>query len=194
MKIIYITVGIVVLLFVIFQIWAMSTRIGIESYPFTLEKKFEEFEIRNYKATLFTSVKMNTNDYEEASSKGFRALGGYIFGANENNEKIAMTSPVAISLDDTMEMMFMVPKDYNRGNLPKPNQSDIEFKDEPARRVAAITFGGWADSVKIEKHKLKLISLLDEAGISHTNKFFFLGYNPPFDMIGRKNEVIIELN
>jgi hypothetical protein len=194
MKVVYILLGIVLVLFIIFQIWAMSTRIGIESYPFTVEKKFDDFEIRNYEATLFTSVKIDTKEYKEASSKGFRALGGYIFGANESSEKIAMTSPVAMSLEDTMEMMFMVPKGYNRDNLPKPNQGDIEFKEEPAKRVAAITFGGWANSEKIEKYKNDLIALLEKEEISYTNKFFFLGYNAPFDMIGRKNEVIVELN
>lgn len=105
-----------------------------------------------------------------------------------------MTSPVTMSLGDTMEVMFLVPKDYNKDNLPKPNQSDISFKDEPAKRVAAITFGGWADSEKIEKYKKELISLLDKEGISFTNEFMFMGYNPPFDMIGRKNEVIVVLD
>jgi hypothetical protein len=194
MKIVYIILGVIASLFIIVQIWAVSTRTGIESYPFTVEKKFDNFEIRNYEASLFTSVKINSKDYKEASSKGFSALGGYIFGANETNEKISMTSPVTMSLGDTMEVMFLVPKDYNKDNLPKPNQSDISFKDEPAKRVAAITFGGWADSEKIEKYKKELISLLDKEGISFTNEFMFMGYNPPFDMIGRKNEVIVVLD
>jgi hypothetical protein len=108
MKIVYIILGVIALLFIIVQIWAVSTRTGIESYPFTVEKKFDNFEIRNYEASLFTSVKINSKDYKEASSKGFSALGGYIFGANETNEKISMTSPVTMSLGDTMEVMFLV--------------------------------------------------------------------------------------
>ena len=146
MKIVYIILGAIALIFIIIQIWAVSSRTGIESYPFTIEKTYDNFEIRNYEASLFTSVKINTKDYKEGSTKGFSALGGYIFGANEKNEKISMTSPVTMSLGDTMEVMFMVPKDYDKNDLPKPNQSDIAFKEEPAKRVAAITFGGWADS------------------------------------------------
>ena len=64
-----------------------------------------------------------------------------------------MTSPVSMSLGDSMTMMFMVPKKFNKDMLPKPNQSGIEFKEEPAKTVAAIRFNGWANDSKIEKYK-----------------------------------------
>ncbi|MDA9952670.1 heme-binding protein, partial [Chitinophagales bacterium] len=174
--------------------FAMKSSRNIESYPYKVVKKFESFEIRNYEASLFTSVKLNTNIYEEASGKGFQKLAGYIFGGNETNEEISMTSPVAMSLEDTMTMMFLVPKGYNKENLPKPNSSEIEFTEMPAKTVAAITFSGWANSDKIEEHKLKLIKALDAEGIAYTDVFYFLGYNPPFEMVGRRNEVIVELD
>jgi hypothetical protein len=62
-----------------------------------------------------------------------------------------MTSPVTMSLEDSMTVMFMVPKKFNKETLPKPSGSQIEFRQEPAKTVAAITFGGWADDTKIEK-------------------------------------------
>ena len=193
MKTILIISSILFFIFSAVQIFAFQTRSGIENYPFSVAKKYEDFEIRNYEASLFTSVKLSTNDYKAASSKGFSILAGYIFGGNDKEEKISMTSPVAMSLEDSMTVMFMVPKDLKRENLPKPNQSKIEFREEPAKVVAAITFGGWANSEKIEKYKNLLIKVLDREGISYTNRFYFLGYNPPFDFIGRKNEVIVEL-
>ena len=60
-------------------------------------------------------------------------------------------------------------------------------------RVAAITFGGWANDTKIEKNKEKLKVALDAEGIKYTNRFYYLGYNPPFEVFNRKNEVIVEL-
>ncbi|MEL7221789.1 MAG: heme-binding protein [Bacteroidota bacterium] len=89
--------------------------------------------------------------------------------------------------------MFMVPKKWDKNQLPKPNQSDIEFKEVPAKKVAAISFGGWANSDKIEKYKERLIAALEANEIPHTNRFSFLGYNAPFEVVGRKNEVIVEL-
>jgi hypothetical protein len=171
----------------------MNGQRNIETYPYVVNKKYDTFEIRNYEATLFTSVQLSGNKYEDASSKGFSLLAGYIFGGNKQNEKIAMTSPVAMSLEDSMTMMFMVPKKFNKETLPEPNQSQIKFREEPAKTIAAISFGGWANDEKIEKYKQKLKSALDTENIAYTNRFYFLGYNPPYEVFNRKNEIIVEL-
>lgn len=193
MKIILISVSVILLGFLAVQAYAMSTSRNIESYPYTVIQEYGDFEIRQYEASLFTSVTMPTDKYEEASGKGFSALAGYIFGGNERNEKIAMTSPVAMSLEDSMTMMFLVPKAYKKEDLPKPNTESITITEMPAIKVAAITFGGWADSEKIDQYQAELLKALDREGIVYTNKSYFLGYNPPFEMIGRRNEVIVEL-
>ena len=171
----------------------MKGQSNIETYPYVVNKKYDIFEIRSYEASLFTSVKLSTKEYKEASSKGFSMLAEYIFGGNERNEKIAMTSPVAMSLADSMTVMFMVPKKFTKEMLPRPSQSQIEFREEPAKTVAAITFSGWADDEKIEKYKSELKAALDAEGIAYTNQFYFLGYNPPYEVFNRKNEVIVEL-
>ncbi len=193
MKILYITLGILLIAFVAVQLFAMSTQSGIETYPYTVEEKFDGFEIRNYEASLFTMVQLPPSKYKTASGSGFRILAGYIFGGNEREEKIAMTSPVAMSLEDSMKMMFMVPRNISKADLPKPNASEIKFHEEPQKTVAAIEFGGWADDEKIEKHKQELIHLLQDNGIEHTENYFFLGYNAPYEMVNRRNEIIVEL-
>ena len=78
--------------------------------------------------------------------------------------------------------------------MPKPNEANIKLKEMPRKKVAAITFGGWADDERIEKYRLKLVSLLDKEDIKHSNKYYFLGYNPPFELLNRKNELIIEID
>jgi hypothetical protein len=193
MKIVLISLGVLLLAFIIVQLYAMNSQKSIETYPYKVNKKYASFEIRSYEASLFTSVKLDTKEFKEASSRGFSILAGYIFGGNEKNEKIAMTSPVAMSLEDSMTVMFLVPKKFNKESLPGPNQSQIKFQDEPAKTVAAISFGGWANDDKIEKYKEKLKRDLDAEGIKYTNRFYFLGYNPPFEIFNRKNEVIVEL-
>jgi len=193
MKIVSIILGILLASFILVQLYAMKSQKDIEVYPYTLVKAYDDFEVRKYEASLFTSVKLSTNDYKEGSSKGFSVLAGYIFGGNDKGQQIAMTSPVSMSLEDSMTMMFMVPKELEKDKLPKPNSSEIEFKEEPAKKVAAITFGGWADSEKIASYKQKLITSLDKEKVAYTTKFFFLGYNAPYEMTNRKNEVIVEL-
>lgn len=193
MNAILIVIGVIITAFLVIQLFAMSSQKNIETYPFKVVKTYDDFEIRNYEASLFTSVKLSTNKYEKGSSAGFSILAGYIFGGNETNEKIAMTSPVAMSLDDSMTMMFMVPKAIKKENLPQPNQSQIEFREEPAKIVAAISFKGWANDEKIAAYRQKLTAALDAKNIRYTNRFYFLGYNPPYEVVNRKNEVIVEL-
>lgn len=187
----FITLGILLGLFVIFQIYVFWSRSNIESYSYKVVKKYPDFEIRAYEASLFTSVTLSTSEYRKASSKGFSILAGYIFGGNNNNEKIAMTSPVSLSMEDSMTMMFLVPKKMNKENLPQPNQSSIQFKDVPAKKVAAIRFGGWANDKKLAFYKQKLITKLAAQGIQHNGNFSFLGYNAPFDLFFRRNEVVV---
>lgn len=193
MKTIMIILGAIFIIFIVIQLFALRSQKNIETYPYVIIKKHKTFEIRSYEASLFSSVKLPYGGYKDSSSKGFSILAGYIFGGNDRKEKISMTSPVAMSLEDTMTMMFMVPKKFNKESLPQPDQSQIEFREEPAKTVAAISFGGWANDKKIEKHKKELKAALDAEGISYTNKFYFLGYNPPYEVFARKNEIIVEL-
>ena len=193
MKTLFLLLGVILIAFVLVQLFAMKGQRNIETYPYVVQKKYDLFEIRNYEATLFTTVKLATKKYKESSSKGFSLLAGYIFGNNERNEKIAMTSPVAMTIEDSVTMMFMVPKKFKKEMLPQPNQLQIEFKEEPAKTVAAIVFDGWANDEKIEKYKEKLKAALDAEGITYTNRFYFLGYNAPYEVFNRKNEVIVEL-
>tara|TARA_B100000963_G_C22405785_1_gene570948 strand:+ start:169 stop:771 length:603 start_codon:yes stop_codon:yes gene_type:complete len=193
MKILLIILGVILIGFIAIQLFALYSQRNIEVYSYIVNKKYESFEIRSYEATLFTSVKLSTKGYKNASSKGFSILAGYIFGNNERNEKIAMTSPVAMKLEDSITMMFMVPQKLKKEMLPKPNESNIEFKNEPSKTVAAINFKGWASDTKIEKFKQELKSALDSENISYSNRFYFLGYNAPYEVFNRKNEIIVEL-
>ena len=156
MKTVKIIFVILLIAFVVIQLYFINAQRNIETYPYLVKKKYNGFEIRSYEATLFTSVKLPSKGYKNSSSKGFSILAGYIFGNNERNEKIAMTSPVSVSLEDSTTMMFMVPKKLNKDMLPKPNQSSIVFKEEPAKLIAAISFSGWANDTKIENYTFRI--------------------------------------
>ena len=193
MKLLLIILSVFFLLFLGSQWLFYKSSHNIEEYKYVIIKEHPGFEIRKYEASLFSSVKLETDDYKEASSNGFSILGGYIFGKNEQKEQISMTSPVAMTLEDEMTMMFLVPKGFTKDNLPKPENSAIQFIEMPEKKMAAISFNGWASNEKIEKYKVALITLLDENGIKYSNTFSVLGYNPPFEILFRKNEIIVEL-
>jgi len=193
MKVIIILLAVILVAFLATQIFVWREQQNIETYSYVVNKKYEGFEIRSYEPALFSTVKLSTKDYKASSSKGFSILAGYIFGENDRKEMISMTSPVTMSLEDSTTMMFMVPKKFEKASLPQPNRSEIEFREEPAKTVAVINFYGWANDEKIEKYKQKLKSALDAENIIYINGFYFLGYNPPFEVFNRRNEIIVEL-
>jgi hypothetical protein len=191
--IITIIVSVLVVLFIITQGFVSKASKDIETLPYKVLQTYSDFEIRAYSEANFSSVAMTKRSYKEMSSSGFRVLAGYIFGGNEENKSIAMTSPVAMELGDTMTMKFMIPAEYNLDELPKPNNGQIKFSTESEKIVAAIRYGGWTSDEKLEEKKQELIELLAAEGIEHTSEFTYLGYNPPYEVVNRRNEVTVEL-
>ena len=175
------------------QIYISRSTQQTEQHRYKVIKQFDKFEIRKYDPALFSSVKLNKKGYKESASEGFGILAGYIFGDNKTNEKIAMTSPVVMELGDMAKMMFMVPKNYTLKNLPTPKNGKIIFEKQEEKIMAAIRFDGWADDEKIEKYKSILMDELVKEKLNYINKFTFLGYNPPYEVMNRRNEVVVEL-
>ena len=106
-----------------------------------------------------------------------------------------MTSPVHMDIGDSLSTMsFVMPSNYHLNNLPKPDNSEIQITTSKPEYVAVIQFGGYASNSKIEKYKEILVKSLKEKGMSYYGNFRFLGYNPPFQIFGRRNEVIVTIN
>lgn len=180
-------------LFIGSQIWAKMLGANIETYQYELIEELDGIEIRKYAPATFSFVQLNVDSYNQGSSLGFRKLAGYIFGGNEEQKKIAMTSPVEMEMDSSMVIKFMVPSKYKMEDLPLPNNEEIKFVQEPERYVAAIRFSGFANDSKIELYHNQLQNVLSERGIKHEKTMSFLGYNSPFDLFNRRNEVIVEI-
>ena len=153
-----------------------------------------EFEIRFYPSTTFATVYTSANSYKEVSGSGFRMLAGYIFGGNESDTKISMTSPVHMDIQDTgSTMSFVMPSAYIKENLPKPDDAGVKIEKTEDEYVAVINFKGYASDESIAQYSEKLGSLLDEKGISYFGNFRFLGYDPPYKFAGRRNEIIVSV-
>jgi hypothetical protein len=59
--------------------------------------------------------------------------------------------------------------------------------------LAVITYGGFSSDEKIEKHRKQLEQILLKNKIQTKGAFLYMGYNAPWDIINRKNEVAIEV-
>lgn len=185
--------AVILVLFFTAQAFISKSVGDTEEHKYEVIKKYPEFEIRRYEPAVFSTVMLEAESYKETSGSGFRTLAGYIFGGNERNERIAMTSPVVMEFGDKSKMKFMVPGGYEIDSLPDPDNKNIKFESEGVKIMAAVRFGGWANDEKIKEHEAKLAAALEAEGIAHSGKFSYLGYNPPYEVVNRRNEVVTEL-
>ena len=192
MKIILIIFGIITIAFITFQSFTTMATQKTEARIFKVLHTEPEFEIRFYPSATLATVYLKAKSYREVSSPGFRQLAGYIFGGNESETKIAMTTPVQMNINDSVsEMSFVMPAEYSLDKLPKPKDAKVILHQSVDETVAALQFGGFASDEEILHHSDKLKTLLDSKGIKYHGNFRFLAYNPPFQLVGRKNEIIV---
>ena len=172
---------------------ALSTN-RIEKQKYRVVKKERDFEIRYYPPAIFATIRSSAKSYRELSSSGFRKIAGYIFGNNESGSKIAMTSPVHMDINNReSSMSFVMPSEFEIEKLPRPADQSVEIHQSPAEYTAAIEFGGYANDEKIQAYANQLIQALNKKGIKAIGNVRYLGYNPPYQFVGRKNEVIVAI-
>jgi hypothetical protein len=166
---------------------------GTETPEYKVLKTIEEVEIRLYPNMIVAKTALSGNSFDKQGSDGFRTIAGYIFGGNEKSQKIAMTSPVVMSIGDSATMYFVMPKSYKQTDLPTPNSSQVKIVEESAKTLAVISYGGFSSDEKIESHRAKLAAILTKNEIKTKGDYMYMGYNAPWDVIDRKNEVAIEV-
>lgn len=165
-----------------------------EEQKYTVLQKDKDFEIRFYPAAIFATIESKAKTFRDLSSPGFRKLAGYIFGNNESETHISMTSPVHMDVNDTLSTMsFVMPSDYNKTNLPTPKDASVKIQEVPDEFAAVIRFGGYANDDKMKHYSEKLRNILTQKGIKTIGHFKFLGYNPPYQFLGRRNEIIVSI-
>ena len=166
---------------------------NVETQKYVVEKEDGQIELRTYKQSIIARTTIE-GDYKEASGAGFRKLAGYIFGRNKEDKKIAMTSPVWMSTDgQNSEMHFIMPSEYDMEELPDPVDNTVVLDSFNGGRYAAIRFGGYANDEKIELYQQKLALWLLENNYNASGDSFYVGYNSPFKIYNRRNEILIAL-
>jgi hypothetical protein len=185
-------------IFFIILLTLLSTTImasSIEKQKYRLVQSEKDYEIRYYPSAMMATIYSSANSYKQISTPGFRTLAGFIFGGNESNTRIAMTAPVHMDINDSVSAMsFVMPSKYDEQSLPRPMDSSVKLDKSRAEYVAVLKFGGYANDEKITRYSEKLRKALEKKGISYSGNFRFLGYNPPYQFIGRKNEIIVSVN
>ena len=191
MKYIIIITFLVIAIIFTFKVFAKNK---VEEQPYRIVKTYPDFEIRFYPTSTLATINSKSKNYKDLGSSGFRVLAKYIFGGNNENKNISMTAPVYMNINDTLSTMsFVMPKSYNEKNLPTPNDPNIIISKTDEIFVAVIKFSGFASDEKIKTNIEKLKILLKQNQISYFGNLIYLGYNPPFQLINRRNEIMVNV-
>ncbi|MNL18102.1 SOUL heme-binding protein [compost metagenome] len=182
---------------------------AIEEPEYQVEKKSPHYEIRRYGPIVVAETKIEA-EFEQAGNQAFRILAAYIFGANNSKTKIAMTAPVNQEVaSEKIEMtapvtqskstagflvQFTMPKKYSLETLPTPDDSRVQLRQLPARKVAVYNYSGsWSES----RYKEKLANFreaLRKDGLETVGEPVLARYNSPFQLwFLRRNEIWIEV-
>jgi DNA gyrase inhibitor GyrI len=190
---IYIILGLLVGALGLVLFWFMQTR-NVEIAPYALVEADGPIEIRDYPALTVAEVaRAGTRD--QAVRSGFGPLARYIFARERQGEKIAMTAPVTqISDGDSWIIQFIMPSGYSLQNLPRPAGTDVQVREIPPARRAAIRFSGWWSDELFKAKDAALREWLKGRGVEVTGKPIFAYYNDPFTPgFLRRNEILYDL-
>jgi len=194
MKYLLIIVVALLLIFTAAQAYISNDLAKTEQQAYSILWKNDRLEARYYPKALLATVRGSDKEYRTTANRHFRVLAGYIFGGNKEGSSIAMTAPVHMTFDETgSSMSFVMPSSLHKEDLPAPNATGISFEETGEKFVVAVRFGGWADDKKIKENTDFLMDVLHTMKIEPVSKPWFMGYNPPFQLLNRRNEVAVEI-
>ena len=190
-----------------FTVFGVMPAMATEEAKYSVVKKDEAFELRDY-ASHIVAETLVAGDINDASSKAFSKLFGYISGKNKSRSKVAMTAPVSQtpaaekiamtapvgqqSVGSKWAVSFMMPASYTMQTLPKPDDPSVILREVPARRVASIRYSGLWSEARYREHKLQLEAWILKNKMKASGEANWARYDPPFKpWFLRRNEILI---
>lgn len=185
----YWIVGSILLGLIVWVSWSVYITAVTEEVPYTVIDNSKEYEIREYEYFILAEVETE-GGITSGGNSAFSILFNYISGQNENDQKIAMTTPVisepigekiamtAPVIQDKNTFSFVLPKEYTLENAPKPKDSRIKLREIKNVKVAVLRFSGSYSDSNFEQKKIKLDSYLQRDGKDYS-KMSSATYNPP---------------
>ena len=190
----------------------VEVAMAVEEPVFKVMRKDGDISVREYPPLIVAETRVE-GAYDDVSNEGFRRLAGYIFGANEASQKIAMTAPVGLErptsqkiamtapvglerADETSWLVsFTMPAEFTLKTLPKPKDSRVMLREIPAKKMGAYEYSGTWSKDRFEERKQKLLAWLSTNGFKVEGEAVFARYNPPWiPWFLRRNEVLIPVS
>ncbi len=182
---------------------------AIEEPRYEVIKQFDAVELRQYAPYVVAEVVVDATA-EDAGSRAFPILAGYIFGKNKGEKKFAMTAPVTqtaapVKLEMTapvtqaavaggMRVQFVLPEGVTLESAPEPLDPRVQLRLVPASQWAAIRYSGTWSQANYAEHLSKLQAALVAAGVATQGQPVLARYDSPMTpWFLRRNEIWLAL-
>ncbi|CAH8586697.1 unnamed protein product [Dicrocoelium dendriticum] len=167
------------------------------NYDVLQQWKDENVELRLYPRQKWVCVTQVASKMDDIMSSSFFKLFNYIRGANSQDAKIPMTKPVRVeskpnpesSLSRLYTMGFHLPTTHS-DSPPDPKEVDLFVQECDEMKVFCRVYSGFSNDTKLHAEARELGRTLDGLNMSYKrDPYYFAGYNPPFHLFNRRNEV-----
>lgn len=168
------------------------------------------FEVREYAAHVVAEVAVE-GTHENAGTRAFRALAGYIGGQNHAGRAMAMTAPVLNRTAEGRRMAmtspvvqrdggapgsfvvgFVMPADETPETLPEPDDAGVTLRAVPVQVAAAVRYSGRWTQRGYEERAAWLRQAVADAGLKAVGDPQWARFDPPWTpWFLRRNEIVL---
>jgi hypothetical protein len=168
--------------------------LSYEVAAYEVKKSFsDKVEIRSYNKILLAQVFLE----KKSRNSAFRSLFKYISGANNQQQKIAMTSPVLVTKSNNVARVFsfIMPSKFVMQDIPQPLNKEIRFKFLQNSKFVAIRFSGRSTDKNFNKYQKILTKIISESNLKvNLQEPIYAYYNAPWTLFFlKRNEILFKL-
>ncbi len=175
--------------------WKVTARGAYESAEYTVVESDGSFEIREYPELVLVTT--STRFASQGNDGSFMRLFRYISGANDAEQKVAMTTPVFMQPDTSEsagQMGFVIPKKIAEQGAPMPSGDNVQLQKRTGGRFAVLRFSGRMNRDVSAKAETQLRDWISKRALEAIGEAEIAGYDPPWTPGPmRRNEVLIRL-
>lgn len=178
-----------------------------EQQPYDVVRTMPDYELRRYPQHVVAETVVDAS-FEDAGTRAFRYLFGYINGANIARQKVEMTAPVVQSSAriamtapvvqqesaDGFVVAFVLPARMTEETAPVPSRPEVTLRTVPERLVAAARFSGRWTHASWQKHLADLLASVELDGLTVLGPARFARFDPPYTpWFLRHNEALVDV-
>lgn len=181
-----------------------------EQQRYTVVAVHPGFEVRRYDGHVVAEMIVE-GSHEDAGSRAFRSLVGYIGGRNHTGRSVAMTAPVLQQAAAGRRMAmtapvvqreggrpgshivgFVMPADETLETLPEPDDPRVTLRAVPVELAAVLRYSGrWAQA-GYEERAARLQRAITDTGLRASGQPQWARFDPPWTpWFLRRNEVLV---